>query len=183
MKTEFVTCQIIGPFTVFSRLSDIVRSLLTSVYFCYSGAECKTSRTPREDWICRKGETTATPTNEWGDQSLWLFYYVFLNFINHNVLFPFFLLKGPWLRLFWSLMFRSLHFHDREKLLARQVSPCSQNHLLLIKGTCRKIWIYSLSHLFYRDGRLIFFILEFFKEFNKTTGDCLWGENGLGRKT
>lgn len=116
-------------------------------------------------------------------QSLWLFYYVFLNFINHNVLSPFFLLKGPWLRLFWSLMFRSLHFHDREKLLARQVSPCSQNHLLLIKGTCRKIWIYSLSHLFYRDGRLIFFILEFFKEFNKTTGNCLWGETGLGRKT
>ena len=116
-------------------------------------------------------------------QSLWLFYYVFLNFINHNVLFHFSYWRAPWLWLLWSLMFRLLHFDDREKLLARQMSPCSQNHLLLIKGTWRKIWIYSLYHLFYRDGRLIFVILEFFKEFNKTTGDCLWGENGLRRKT
>ena len=116
-------------------------------------------------------------------QSLWLFYYVFLNFINHNVLFHFSYWRAPWLWLLWSLMFRLLHFDDREKLLARQMSPCSQNHLLLIKGTWRKIWIYSLYHLFYRDGRLIFVILEFFKEFNKTTGDCLWGETGLGRKT
>ena len=54
-------------YNLFQTLSDIVRSLLTSVNFCYSGAECKTSRTPREDGNCRKGETTATPTNEWGD--------------------------------------------------------------------------------------------------------------------
>ena len=116
-------------------------------------------------------------------QSLWLFYYVFLNFINHNVLFHFSYWRAPWSWLLWSLMFRLLHFHDREKLLARQMSPCSQNHLLLIMGTWRKIWICSFYHLFYRDGRLTFFILEFFKEFNKTTGDCLWGENGLRRKT
>ena len=116
-------------------------------------------------------------------QSLWLFYYVFLNFINHNVLFHFSYWRAPWLWLLWSLMFRLLHFDDREKLLARQMSPCSQNHLLLIKGTWRKIWICSFYHLFYRDCRLFFFILEFFKEFNKTTGDCLWGETGRGRKT
>lgn len=57
-------CSLYG---LFQTLSDIVRSLLTSGYFCYSGAECKTSRTPREDGNCGKGEATATWTNEWGD--------------------------------------------------------------------------------------------------------------------
>ena len=66
-----------------------------------------------------------------------------------------------------GFMFQSLHFHDREKLLARQMSPCSQNHLLLIKGTWRKISIYSLYHLFYRDGRLIFSFWNSLKNLTK----------------